>query len=818
MKRPEAGGAQNRSGRAGRPAWQRRMRLVPALLLAAGMSALTVVTVVVMLDLMSAARAYVAAESHWSRAVNAALLNLSQYAESGRPEHLQRARERLAIPLAGQRVRHALNATPPDLDIARRNLLAGGNHPDDVDRMVRLFQLIRNWPHFHEAVALWAQTDGVLDRLTSVADEMQRINTDVGPGQPLTPGRLQSIRDELDMIGTSLYRTAGEFSRAVNAGGRWLARAALVFGLLALAIVAVGIVLLFAWASRGVRRSEQRFWSSFEQAPVGMALVLRDGTLQQVNDALCRFFGRQRDALIGARLTELSDGRDRTLLKRALNELMESSRPLLGLDSRYLHDDATSVWGKLSIAPLDDETTAGDSLIAVIEDISESRSLSDELAYQASHDQLTGLANRREFERELNLLLRQSTFGGQHHALILVDIDQFKIVNDTLGHQAGDALLVRLAERLSGGLREPDLLARLDGDEFGVLLRDCSLETATEVAGRLRDAINEFHFSWEDRPVNISASLGLVAIDRKIDDAAQLMQCADLACHEAKDQGRNRLVVYSGETSESRRRQLEMRWVTRIKQAIADNQLRFHGQLIAPSGDDGWRCELLVRLEDENGLVHPAASFIDAAERFHIARAVDSWVVPRAIAEVAHHMSRLPGIEAWHINLSGQSVDSQSVLPEIIAQIRHSGIEPARLCFEITESATMHSLEQAREFFQALREMGCQVALDDFGKGLSTFDYLKQLPVDLVKIDGGFVRELAHSELDHAMVRSIHEVARIAGLRTIAESVESVELLLRLRQIGIDYMQGHAIHHPEPLDELSPSRLEIRVIPGSAPA
>lgn len=794
------------------------MRLVPAALLAASMTALAVVTLVVALDLMSAARAYVAAESHWSRATGSALLFLSRFTESGQPEHLQRARQQLEIPLAGRRARQALNATPPDLEAARRGFLAGNNHPDDIDRMVRLFQRIRGWPHFEEAVALWARSDGVLDRLFSIADELQRAASASGSGRPLPASRLRSIRDELDMIAISLHDMAGDFAQAVSAGGRWLGRAALIGGLIALSVIAAGIAMLFGWASRGVRRSEQRFWNSFEQAPVGMALILRDGTIQQANDALCRFFGCDRTQLVGARLTQLSDGRDRPLLKRTLNELLDSSRPLIGLDSRYLFQESTPVWGKLSIAPLDEDTRSGGSLIAVIEDISESRSLADELAYQASHDQLTGLGNRREFERELTLLLRQAAIDRQHHALVLVDIDQFKIVNDTLGHQAGDALLVRLTERLAGGLRENDLLARLDGDEFGILLRDCDLETATEIAGRVRRAIDEFHFAWEDRPVSISASLGLVAIDHETADPALLMQRADLACHEAKDQGRNRLVVYSATASDSSRRQVEMRWVNRVQRAITDNQLRFHAQLICPSEGEGWRCELLVRLEDEHGRVHPAASFIDAAERFHIARAVDRWVVPRAIAEVARHASRLPGIEAWHINLSGQSVDRESMLHEIIDQIKRSEVAPGRLCFEITESATMHSLDQAREFFHALRELGCQVALDDFGKGLSTFDYLKQLPVDLVKIDGGFVRELAHSELDHAMVRSIHEVARIAGLRTIAESVESVELAMKLRQIGIEYLQGHAIHHPEPLDELSPSRFSARPLTGSVPA
>jgi len=440
--------------------------------------------------------------------------------------------------------------------------------------------------------------------------------------------------------------------------------------------------------------------------------------------------------------------------------------------------------------------------VAVLEDISESRNLSAELAYQAAHDQLTGLANRREFERELNHLLHDTGSSSGRHALGLIDLDQFKVINDTFGHLAGDALLVRLAERMQHCLRDGDLLARLDGDEFGVMLRNCGIETATQVANRLRDAIGEFRFSWEEMPMNVSASIGIIEINGSNRDAAMLMQRVDLACYEAKDLGRNQVCVHTESRASSIKRRVEMSWVNRINEAIAANRLRFHGQLIAPAAGDDWRCELLVRLEDADGKLHTANLFMDAAERYHVARAIDKWVVGNALQRIQSLRSRVPGMKTWHINLSGQSVDCEMVLPELLARIKAHDIAPECLCFEITESAAIHSLEEAHRFFSALRELGCQVALDDFGKGLSTFDYLKQLPVNLVKIDGSFVRELAHSELDHAMVRSIHEVAKIAGMRTIAESVESIELILRLKQIGIDYLQGHAIHSPQPLSAL----------------
>jgi EAL domain-containing protein (putative c-di-GMP-specific phosphodiesterase class I) len=332
---------------------------------------------------------------------------------------------------------------------------------------------------------------------------------------------------------------------------------------------------------------------------------------------------------------------------------------------------------------------------------------------------------------------------------------------------------VRLTERMSACLREGDLLARLDGDEFGILLRNCSLDTAVEVLERIRTVIATFGFQWEERPVPISASMGLVPLEDDDRDAATLLQQADIACHEAKDLGRNRLQVHSEADGASSRRHEEMDWVQRINQALSDDRLKLHAQLIQPMEGRASRCELLIRLVGDEGELHTAARFMEAAERFHIARNVDRWVIDHALAAIREHAPLLPWIASWHINLSGQSVDSTTMLSEITEGIAKHGVDPRKLCFEVTETAAIRSLDEARDFFDALRALGCEIALDDFGKGLSTFDYLKQIPVDLVKIDGGFVRELVHSELDHAMVRSIHEIARIAGLKTVAESVKA---------------------------------------------
>jgi len=751
-------------------------------------------------DVLSAGRAYVAGESQWSRASRAAIFHLDRYAETGQPESLRQARRLLAVPLSDRLARLELLDEDPDLERARELLRAGRNHADDVPRMVRLFRLFRSLPYFAEALEIWRQGDTWILRLDALADELERQWAAASP----SPEQLASVRAEIALIESSLGEMAMRFSAILGDGARFLTVAAIAFSVVAIALVALVVIGVFRWALRGIRASQQRFWNMFEHAPVGMALIDADARLVEVNDALGQFLERERSRLLDRALIELADPRDRAQLRELLERSETPRTRPLRLESRYRRPDGTLSWGKLSLAPLENGGARGSGLrVAVLENISEARNLSNELAYQAAHDQLTGLANRREFERALSAVLRELEQKPDRHALCLIDLDQFKTINDTFGHLAGDAVLVRLAEHIQHCLRDDDLLARLDGDEFGLIMRHCSIETAERVAGRLRDTIREFQLAWEDRSIRVSASLGLVEIRGDGHDAAALMQRADLATFEAKELGRNHVRVHRDTGESSIRRQQEMAWVHRIKEAISADRLRFHAQLIAPLRGDAWRCEMLVRLEDPEGRLHPAGSFIESAERFHVARMLDQWVVRHALDQIREHAARVERIRAWHINLSGQSVDCESVLPELLKCIDASAIDASLLCFEITESAAIHSLDEARRFFTALRQRGCSIALDDFGKGLSTFDYLKQLPVDLVKIDGGFVRELAHSELDHAMVRSIHEIARIAGMQTIAESVESKELVVRLGQIGIEYLQGHAIHNPVALARLA---------------
>ena len=421
------------------------------------------------------------------------------------------------------------------------------------------------------------------------------------------------------------------------------------------------------------------------------------------------------------------------------------------------------------------------------------------LRHQASHDALTGLINRREFERRLATALRETIELGRRHALCYLDLDQFKIVNDTCGHGAGDELLKQLVVQLRGGIREGDTLARLGGDEFGLLLENCSLASAERAAQNLLERVRRFRFAWLGKTFEVGVSIGLVPIDASSGDVAGVLSAADIACYTAKDLGRHRVHVYRSDDTEVSRRQGEMSWISRIKQALRDGQFQLFAQPIVSARDGELRDrEVLLRLEGDGGeLVLPDA-FVPAAERYGVMPAIDRWVVERVVSSCGSWREELPGA-GCSINLSGASVNDDGFLRFVRGAIERNGVTPESLCFEITETAAIVNLSRAAHFVRELRAVGCRFALDDFGSGLSSFSYLKNLPVDYLKIAGGFVRGLVDDPVDAAMVEAINRIGHVMGLQTIAEYVEHDSLLARIREIGVDYVQGNAIAPPAPL-------------------
>jgi diguanylate cyclase (GGDEF)-like protein len=421
------------------------------------------------------------------------------------------------------------------------------------------------------------------------------------------------------------------------------------------------------------------------------------------------------------------------------------------------------------------------------------------LAWAAQHDALTGLVNRGEFEHRLRLLLEDARHNDAEHVLIYLDLDRFKIVNDTSGHVAGDELLRQAAALLLKRLRSGDTVARLGGDEFGLLLANCPLDKACAIAEQVRDDVAAFRFSWEGRVYQIGASMGLVGIDPHARDAAELLNGADAACYLAKEKGRNQVWVHRSGEEELLRRRGEMRWVERLRRAMEEGGLVLHHQRILPvRGDPGSPPlgEVLVRLVDEAGGLVPPMAFIPAAERYGLMPELDRWVLRATLDRL--DAGALAGGLVPVINLSARTLADDRFLTELRDLLGERVVAAGRLGFEINETAAIGNLDRAMRFIRAARDLGCHVVLDDFGSGVSSFAYLKTLPVDMIKIDGPFVKDMARDRLDRTMVEAICRIGQEMGLKVIAEGVEDAETLALLREIGVDYAQGYAVHRPEP--------------------
>ncbi len=443
-------------------------------------------------------------------------------------------------------------------------------------------------------------------------------------------------------------------------------------------------------------------------------------------------------------------------------------------------------------------------------DVTNAYQLSEQLAYQASHDTLTGLVNRNEFESRLGRALDSAHLDDAEHALCYLDLDQFKIVNDTCGHVAGDELLRQLAQVLRARVRRQDTLARLGGDEFGVLMERCPVEHAQSVADTLRQSVEDFRFHWEGKVFAVGVSIGLVPIVQSSHDASTVLRAADTACYAAKDEGRNRVHVFHEKDSEVVRRQGEMRWVSRIQSALADDRFRIYAQRIQPiaaHNSEGQHYELLLRMVDTEGRLVLPGQFLPAAERYNAATRLDRWVITAAREWFQTHPRELASLGLCSINLSGQSLGDQRFLQFVMDQFSDGLLPPERFCFEVTETAAIGDLTRATAFINTLRRMGCQFSLDDFGSGLSSFAYLKTLAVDYLKIDGVFVRDIVTNSIDLAMVRSINEIGHVMGKKTVAEFVENAEILTKLSEIGVDYAQGYHIAKAIPLEDYALDRL-----------
>lgn len=553
-----------------------------------------------------------------------------------------------------------------------------------------------------------------------------------------------------------------------------------------------------------IHESHERFKLSFHNAPIGMALVSLDHLVLEANQSFCNMLGYSVKEITGTRFKDITHSDDVEKSIGLYKKLVTNEISSYDLEKRYIHKDGHEVWGSLNVSLVRNDDNAPLYAIAQIQDITERKEASELLSYQASHDALTGLVNRREFERRTERLL--STIHKEkegQHALCFMDLDQFKVINDNCGHTAGDEMLRQISSILQDVVRHRDTLARLGGDEFGVLMEYCSLDDAHRVAASLQKAIQDFMFSWEDHAFKVGVSIGLVPITKNTPSLNELLKEADAACYMAKDKGRNRIHVYHAKDSEIAKRRGEMQWVERLYHALDNDLFCLYAQSIIPlKTEKSEHYELLIRMTDDAGETIPPDAFLPAAERYNLISRIDLWVIEKTFNLLSDNKSFLNQIDFCSINLSGSSLSDPDILDFITSQIKHYEVDARKICFEITETAAILNLNNATRFISSLKKLGCHFALDDFGSGLSSFAYLKNLPVDFLKIDGIFVKDIADDPIDHAMVRSINEIGQVMGMKTIAEFVENDIIKGMLKEIGVDYAQGYGIEKPVPFEEL----------------
>jgi len=542
---------------------------------------------------------------------------------------------------------------------------------------------------------------------------------------------------------------------------------------------------------------------------IGDAVITTDvnGRIDYLNPVAASLTGWSQDEARGRHLDEIlrlvdesTDGAIDAVFQRCLS--LDPRDRVCG-ETLVVHRDGDTRHAiEITASAIRDRAGAIAGSVLVFHDVTELRGLARQMSYQASHDALTGLINRREFDARLEAALAAVRQHGRHHALMYIDLDQFKIVNDSCGHLAGDELLKQLAELLQATIRDNDVLARLGGDEFGVLLQGCTLDNALPIAEKLLRIVHEFHFVWEGRSFDVGMSIGLVPLTADLHDRAELLRAADAACYVAKDEGRNRIHVYLRDDQTIAQRHGEMQWLQRIKQALAEDEFELHYQPVVPIDAGGGlpsHCEVLLRMRDAGGRLIPPLTFLPAAERYQLMPQIDRWVVSKVLGTLSAGGSVLGDYDICAINLSGQSLGDEDFLDFVLLELAEAGLAPERLCFEITETAAIANFQRASQFVTRLRAMGCRFALDDFGSGLSSFGYLKSLPVDYLKIDGRFVRDIVDDRTDRTMVEAVNRIGHVMGKQTIAEFVENDAILALLRELGVDYAQGYGIAMPQPV-------------------
>lgn len=601
------------------------------------------------------------------------------------------------------------------------------------------------------------------------------------------------------------------FEKAVNEARETI----ITISILAL-IVSIVCLLIAIYLIRYITRSEKVIFREKEKAQVtlhsiGDAVITTNerGIIVKMNEEAERLTGWADAEAKNKRIEDvcaLHKENDNDCIYYPITDVIENDQVIASSGSPIIKQKCGNESAvEYTASPIHSLDGKIDGTIIVLRNVTEMRLLNHQLTYQATHDALTGLVNRVEFEYLTEALIQESKDTDKHHALSYIDLDQFKVINDTCGHQAGDELLKQLSSLFQSELRGSDIVSRLGGDEFGIVFRDCSIDKATDVLEKLRETVCSQRFVWDNKSFNMSISAGLVGVSAHTGTLYDIFSSADSACYAAKELGRNRIQVYREDDIVMATMEGQMNWVHRINKALEEDRFVLYYQTIAPLHDSNecFNCELLVRMIGEEGEIIPPMAFIPSAERYNLMSNVDRWVIDKAMSMISEHISIIKNKDCHlSINLSAQSICDNDFLNFIKAEFEKYNLPANIFCFEITETTAISNLSSAKNFIFELKRLGCKFSLDDFGSGLSSFEYLKNLSVDYLKIDGAFVKNLINDKVDKAMVQSINQVGHVMGIYTIAEFAENTEILNILKEIGVDYAQGYGISKPKQFKNL----------------
>ena len=618
---------------------------------------------------------------------------------------------------------------------------------------------------------------------------------------------------EFEEIIDTLQYTYGDYHRdAVNEMNQY--RLLMYIISVTLLVLVIYIMFLFSRNALTLFRERERAHVTLTSIGSGVIVTDRRGVVEFMNHAAENFTGWSSMHAIGSVLddvVEIHDDGKTISLNKSINECIACGEPIELNDKHLLlkraNDQDISIMH--SIAPIRDHDHRIVGAVLVFDDVSEAQRLTKELQWHASHDPLTGLVNRREFETRLKSHLHTARVEELTHTLLFLDLDQFKVVNDTCGHLAGDRLLIQITDLFKNLLRSGDTLARLGGDEFAILLPSCPVESAKLLSEEILQAIQSFTFEWDGKPFKIGVSIGLLPINKHSGDITTIMSAADVACYAAKDGGRNRVHIYLPSDEDTARHHNEMNWVSILTEALQEDRFVLYGQTIMPLEEQLQKephMEVLIRLQDESGAIVLPGAFLPAAERYNMMSTIDRWVISNSFSHY-NAFRKMHGISPrLSINLSGASFNDRQMLRFIVEQFMQYRVNPEDICFEITETVAIAQMRYAMIFINTLKKAGCKFALDDFGSGLSSFGYLKNLPVDYIKIDGNFVKDIEGDRLSQVMVQMISNVGKVMDIKIIAESAEDDNTLDILKELGIDYAQGYGINQPYALsmDQLMP--------------